>query len=795
MKLRSNKKTALFWKFLFSNILILLIPIIASSIFYTTTIKIVENDAILINKSILKQAIEIIDTNFQHVDDYAIQISRNVKVNALLYEKPANKIQIISKVHDVWKDIKQISLFQQDFIKKTFVYFDGIKSIITTETVYSNIDYFKNIFFNSNESSFELFRSHIFGSYHIDDVIPSNKVGFYDKSEDYLIYTKTLPTIIPKNKLGQIMIFVSQDKLKALMQPLYINNGGWAYIADKQGNIIMSVGDFNKNIIELNNINIIKEGSFKKSIKGESYIITSAISSYNNWVYVAAVPNKLILQKVNYLKNFMGILAVIVFLFGGVVTISFAYKNSAPIRKIFDILIGKNTDSLNIKNEYSFVQTSVTKLINNNEQMEIALEQQKSLLTQAFYERLFKGQYIKKDEIIAYIQHLNLKLKGDYYRVVILTIEGYNNEVSKGILQELEVKKILIRDSIKKYFHDEVQIADIDGEKLALILCENKFEDKDNNETNNEIDNDTNRISYDEIGNESETQKMELSCKLDKVYYELYNSYKFSLLSSIGCRVKEFSEICRSYKEANEASTYSNKAGKSIIWYSDMQHDYSYYLYDLETEQRLMNLVQVGDKMEVERLLNNLYNVNFVSRNLSNKMLSQLLIELKGTIVKIMEIISVDIGLKLRNDSKVFGMIDENKTHNENFTMISNVFINLCNTIKDERQNKNEDLKQKIKLYMYENYMSDEFCLTKAAEDFKLSETYFSKFFKDHVGGNFSTFLETIRMEKACELLTNTELKIDDLSTKIGYLNAYAFSRAFKRKYGITPTQYRSRKH
>jgi AraC-like DNA-binding protein len=50
-------------------------------------------------------------------------------------------------------------------------------------------------------------------------------------------------------------------------------------------------------------------------------------------------------------------------------------------------------------------------------------------------------------------------------------------------------------------------------------------------------------------------------------------------------------------------------------------------------------------------------------------------------------------------------------------------------------------------------------------------------------------------MEKACELLTTTELKIDDLANKIGYLNAYVFSRAFKRKYGITPTQYRSRKY
>lgn len=62
--------------------------------------------------------------------------------------------------------------------------------------------------------------------------------------------------------------------------------------------------------------------------------------------------------------------------------------------------------------------------------------------------------------------------------------------------------------------------------------------------------------------------------------------------------------------------------------------------------------------------------------------------------------------------------------------------------------------------------------------------------FKDITGVNFIDYLTSIRLNKAKELLINTDMKINEIAETIGYKNSY-FNRLFKRHEGYTPGQYR----
>lgn len=103
---------------------------------------------------------------------------------------------------------------------------------------------------------------------------------------------------------------------------------------------------------------------------------------------------------------------------------------------------------------------------------------------------------------------------------------------------------------------------------------------------------------------------------------------------------------------------------------------------------------------------------------------------------------------------------------------------------------KNKQKIQQAVLYIRENYDKD---LNMAVVSNYISMNYslFSYAFKQYTGTNFVNFLKDIRMEKARELLRETDLRIVEISQKIGYENEKHFMKIFKTACGVSPTEYR----
>ncbi|EJO08469.1 AraC family transcriptional regulator [Oenococcus oeni] len=83
--------------------------------------------------------------------------------------------------------------------------------------------------------------------------------------------------------------------------------------------------------------------------------------------------------------------------------------------------------------------------------------------------------------------------------------------------------------------------------------------------------------------------------------------------------------------------------------------------------------------------------------------------------------------------------------------------------------------------------------VTKIADHFNLSTSYFSRNFKYYMGNSVIEYLNLVRLHEAYQLLTNTKKSILVISTQVGFPNEKAFTRTFKRIYKVTPTDYRKR--
>jgi two-component system response regulator YesN len=72
---------------------------------------------------------------------------------------------------------------------------------------------------------------------------------------------------------------------------------------------------------------------------------------------------------------------------------------------------------------------------------------------------------------------------------------------------------------------------------------------------------------------------------------------------------------------------------------------------------------------------------------------------------------------------------------------------------------------------------------------------YFSSFFKKHTGENFKDFLTRLRMEKALQLLLNTDMKTYEIAEQVGFNDARHFSGMFRKYYGKNPLEYKNSLH
>lgn len=73
-----------------------------------------------------------------------------------------------------------------------------------------------------------------------------------------------------------------------------------------------------------------------------------------------------------------------------------------------------------------------------------------------------------------------------------------------------------------------------------------------------------------------------------------------------------------------------------------------------------------------------------------------------------------------------------------------------------------------------------------------VNASYFSTLFKQEMGVTFTDYLNSLKVEHACKLLTETNLSIIDISLSTGFEDQSYFTKVFKKAKGVTPKMYRS---
>ena len=110
----------------------------------------------------------------------------------------------------------------------------------------------------------------------------------------------------------------------------------------------------------------------------------------------------------------------------------------------------------------------------------------------------------------------------------------------------------------------------------------------------------------------------------------------------------------------------------------------------------------------------------------------------------------------------------------------------------ERRLNRSEVMRQ-VKFYLTQNYAS-QVSLEQLARRFEISTANLSRLFRNEFGVGFSRFLTALRLESAAALLHNTSLPVSEVALRSGFNASGYFIRSFRKHFGVTPKNYRSRR-
>lgn len=100
-------------------------------------------------------------------------------------------------------------------------------------------------------------------------------------------------------------------------------------------------------------------------------------------------------------------------------------------------------------------------------------------------------------------------------------------------------------------------------------------------------------------------------------------------------------------------------------------------------------------------------------------------------------------------------------------------------------------LVRRARQYIQEHYHERGLTLGQTADALQSNPVYLSRMLKQELGVPFSQILTDIRMKKAVELLSSTDLTILEISERVGFETQHYFSTVFKKTIGVSPNRYR----
>lgn len=756
MSKKSSKKrkgSKIYKNFIVSYIVTLMVPMFIMSFIVLFHFVNVLKDEVEINlRNPFIKSVDNFDEQINQLTRTSLQIELNDILRAVdIKENPYDAVKIKNEL---------LKYNTNSFVDDIFLY-SYKDDYVSSFNFLCRLEVFNSFILNSELTDFSLieFResSKQSGMYYfpVDSIYLANR-------QHHLMYLNKLP-INNTNSYGIIMYMISQDALKKVLAPALSENNH-LFIVDPETKKILFMLSENPNAelvekfrhtiesnTDIENVTEIK-------IDSDNYSPFVQRSSTAPYLFVQLMPDDLLTSRINQIRTVYLIgMAVIIVISGFLIAILMRI-NYRPIKKLNKFLednFQQSNETMNDKlNELEQLEYVLLQYDKENTNLKEFATASKDAVLSYLVDSFLLGQAREIDNIVEICRVAGLEFDMEYYCAIILKSHNLQSTPDADIINVLS----LVLDSSQIILHH-----DIHSSNVVIIF-----------------------------GNELRDEKYARNIS-QKIQERLNEEYEGDVRIGMGNFYKSIFNINLSYEEALRVLEYNSLLSKpSIIYFNEiLNKDVQSINYPFSLFEELERSVNNGDIFAIQDNMNMLV-YHMKNENLSLFWVKNICYDAVNTISKVL--------LKKYNHSPLISKPYIEKIYGSNISTFDDI-VNIMKEISEDITNflsvdkESYELKllQQIVHYIREDFQDPEFGLQNIADSLQMSTPYLSQYFKKNTGYTISEYVTRLRMEKAKDLLMNTDLSVNDIANEVGYYSVPSFIRKFKEKEQITPGKYRKK--
>lgn len=570
-----------------------------------------------------------------------------------------------------------------------------------------------------------------------------------------ITYLQKLPRILFPNDShnGIVAVELDQEKLFRSIAEIY-DKQGELFVVDQAGRLFAhsDAGKLDQPLdpLLLNEIFPVQEEELKMvAIDGDSYAMICLLSEETGLAYVSLIPFSSFYEENIQLLNFILIMLLAGFPIIILLFVVIARRLYRPFKRI--VLLARHDLDNTSSNDPEFLENTFRKLSAKASQMDQFVRDNREILTIRLFHNLISGKLNTREGLNERLKFLRTEMKEENFYLLSIEMDA---SISQALTAEEEefIKHQTLKYCLDSFADYGVGIADT-GHRLLLLL------------------------------NLKEFPLSVLTGLQQNIMTELGIPANFSL-STAFCDLKEVPAVNKAVTSAHKYH-FLYKYGNLFLQDQVAMWEQLHVTLTIPQLDQLRKWIMGGDTQAA---------VSWITDYFTPENLKKMSYQCVQT--NLMQIINIIASL-LHNSGRIKN-ISRDELLNR-FYEIENVeecilWLNGLFRLYAENNRENAEntaLITKIQAYIQE-HIEEDISLSAIASRFYLSESHLSRMFKETLQVNFSDYVIEKRLDRAARLLvTCKDLSVSDIMSRLGYTTQSYFSRIFKARFGVTPTQYR----
>ena len=257
--------------------------------------------------------------------------------------------------------------------------------------------------------------------------------------------------------------------------------------------------------------------------------------------------------------------------------------------------------------------------------------------------------------------------------------------------------------------------------------------------------------------------------------------------------VEQLAQVGRARQQAEEYLEYKIVLGPGRIITAENLPVPARYIYPKAAEEKILAGIKARDKAVVRAGADAFAN-ELMQRNYGKTQIKAALAELYAVVNRHFNPAEIDLyqifGKKWMDPHYV---VESYNSIEELRNWLRTLLCEVVNILRSHGQVNSKKVVLQVQEFIRANYANAELSLSMIAEHIFLNPTYLSRLYKKETGSNYVEYLTQYRMQEAKRLLSDSTLRINDVSAMVGYSNPQYFCTLFKKCFHVSPMEYREK--